>query len=1011
MQEGRLPWLSFPAPGRGIARRLLVDAEQVRAARGALTRGDVARGEHAFERLARIERLLAGASPGEALGADPALATASGAPEALRRALAWLHPRVEERRARALDVAWPACASLLARDEGSPRLRAALALTDLVYEAPPSRPGLGPLLELLVAAAAVPLGAGLPILRAVQERAQSLQPLRRGRRARPGPWPWRSRLGQRGEQVDLIAAFVLHIHAQRRSLRRRLAEALQALPPLDLERRRAWWRRLEGLASDLRASERGTSRAALELLQQRLRALRVEAPAAHLGGETFKRLDCLAQRPRLLRALVSSARVLPRALRARWFERWASEPQAEEALAAISALAAWLDPAGPLALSAEAREALVNRLDLMVRVPAPRRPRALASLRSFLELAGASESRLPTASCWSEGLRAFEAQGAPLDALGRVLAELPQRVSGALSAINDLSDPGQRLCGVLAPLGGERLAAALTRLTEAKLDREDEARLLALAKTMSAADLLPLFAEGLVHEPLASLLAPAHLLCAARALAPQVAHIAAEPRAEALPAWAAAYPAPLHPQLLRLCGLVPRPELIAARALHRDLPTPCALEREIAALRSRVAREGDAAGRYQRLASLEARRAQTTAPARVERAKARLGARLRRARLARLEQALLGAAESAFEQVVGVPLPAAWLREPRVRTCLLNLATLDETHAQPAAWALLRARLGPPPWDLREHPANRAFARRVAVAGLRLEPWRDGIGAQVRPAQDGQALVLQLESDPLEVLQMGAYFETCLSPGDVNYFSTVSNAADLNKRVLYARDLAGRVVGRCLLALHPQQGLVCFRAYAHEARLGFDLLAAEFARDLARAIGTRPVASAPVKVLASAEWYDDGAVDLCETRAFLSDPESEFRRAVVRADPEDLPRLLAGVSPAPTPALVGALLSLPCFDARPELATGLFGHVRGLVPGARLRFGVLLAQSGARAPALELLRSVLRRRLDPAQRRRLAQTLCALGEPGLARRAARTRTSREERARLLSELAAGSKAL
>ena len=55
---------------------------------------------------------------------------------------------------------------------------------------------------------------------------------------------------------------------------------------------------------------------------------------------------------------------------------------------------------------------------------------------------------------------------------------------------------------------------------------------------------------------------------------------------------------------------------------------------------------------------------------------------------------------------------------------------------------------------------------------------------------------MRLERDPLSILQLGNYFDTCLSFGAFNAFSTVANACELNKRVVYAVDDRGFVLVR-----------------------------------------------------------------------------------------------------------------------------------------------------------------------------------------------------------------------
>jgi hypothetical protein len=121
-----------------------------------------------------------------------------------------------------------------------------------------------------------------------------------------------------------------------------------------------------------------------------------------------------------------------------------------------------------------------------------------------------------------------------------------------------------------------------------------------------------------------------------------------------------------------------------------------------------------------------------------------------------------------------------------------------------------------------------------------------------------------LERDPLKVLQMGNYFDTCLSFGQFNAFSTVANACELNKRVIYAYDGVGRVVGRKLIGIDKEGKLVGFYTYstlgekegAVELRAIFNRYCAGFAArcglELAD-VGTVPR-------LFAEKWYDDGTV-------------------------------------------------------------------------------------------------------------------------------------------------------
>ncbi len=236
-------------------------------------------------------------------------------------------------------------------------------------------------------------------------------------------------------------------------------------------------------------------------------------------------------------------------------------------------------------------------------------------------------------------------------------------------------------------------------------------------------------------------------------------------------------------------------------------------------------------------------------------------AALDEARVARLEAVAEATIRGHFRDVLGVHLPADpsaavgrnWdnaLRlyltidrnRPRLRRLLRREARGDR------GWMAIDAR-------------NAAFLRAAAAAGVDTAAWRGGL---VRRAtdDDGRPLRVELETDPLHVLQMGNYFGTCLSEGQSNAFSTVANATDANKRVAYVYDDRGTVVGRKLIAMTAAGQIVGFRTYGTADRLKPVLDA--FCRHLARRCRAtlhpagRPDAAAVPDLHLSADWYDDG---------------------------------------------------------------------------------------------------------------------------------------------------------
>jgi len=121
-------------------------------------------------------------------------------------------------------------------------------------------------------------------------------------------------------------------------------------------------------------------------------------------------------------------------------------------------------------------------------------------------------------------------------------------------------------------------------------------------------------------------------------------------------------------------------------------------------------------------------------------------------------------------------------------------------------------------------------------------------------------IALTVETDPFEMLFMGEYgFASCLSLRGSNAWSSVSNAIDIDKAIVWAREPGGNVVGRRLLALIPE-GIVQFRTYTNRHGLALDPFFDEFVRAYAEHCGARLASGGHPGALLSDKWYDDGAV-------------------------------------------------------------------------------------------------------------------------------------------------------
>lgn len=476
----------------------------------------------------------------------------------------------------------------------------------------------------------------------------------------------------------------------------------------------------------------------------------------------------------------------------------------------------------------------------------------------------------------------------------------------------------------------------------------------AIVGPLSSGELGDFVRESVVTGQLARLVAcgtKSVLVGAAAALPRPVLGEPAEPD------WLRRYPEPLHPALRRLAAVLEDAEAQVARWLGSDFPDSGKLRREIEAIVSRL-EQADEARRpalLKRLANLRERveRPSAPGPGRLEHLRSRLDRAWGRAILDRWERELDARLPAALGRLLGLEIDEvpACLAEPRT-LALLAAATRLPERRRALAYRMFAVRCGPPPWDLRDAPQNRAFVE--SLPRLDWGPWIDGVGTVAHGR-----LRLALEDDPLEVFRMGAHFQTCLSPGAMNFYSVFSNAADINKRVLYARDDAGKVVGRCLLALTATGGLVRFEAYCHDGSLGFDRICTDFAADLARRMGTELVSFGRVPTLVASDWYDDGLCDLGDRFPALEEGSPLRRRLATLPPGELLGELRRALKPARLDeSTLPMVLGLSELGERPELIVPLLRRVAECPTLPELSL-VTAASLGVEAGAVDLVRRLL----------------------------------------------------
>jgi hypothetical protein len=232
------------------------------------------------------------------------------------------------------------------------------------------------------------------------------------------------------------------------------------------------------------------------------------------------------------------------------------------------------------------------------------------------------------------------------------------------------------------------------------------------------------------------------------------------------------------------------------------------------------------------------------------------------AQLAAAEHVVQSLYRSHLEKIAG-PIPA----ELAIDDDLINAVLLatDVRWNRRLLRRLLRAYVaGDRRWPER-HPANVAFLDKLAAGGVEVTTWLSSHPRVYRHASvPGGHLHVYLERDPLRVLQMGNLFDTCLSFGGVNAFSTIANACELNKRVVYARDGLGRIVGRKLIGVTGEGTLIGFRTYTglhdEDANAAVRAIMRHYCVRFAAACHLPLADQGTVPTLFASHWYDDGAV-------------------------------------------------------------------------------------------------------------------------------------------------------
>jgi hypothetical protein len=176
--------------------------------------------------------------------------------------------------------------------------------------------------------------------------------------------------------------------------------------------------------------------------------------------------------------------------------------------------------------------------------------------------------------------------------------------------------------------------------------------------------------------------------------------------------------------------------------------------------------------------------------------------------------------------------------------------------------AALKDLTSPPPppreGEKEEKPRPAPDPELLQEIGMNLERVR--IAEQTPDSDFEGRILLMVETDPFEILFMGEYgFASCLSLRGSNAWSAVSNAIDIDKAIVWAKEPGGNVVGRRLLAL-TSRGVLTYRTYTNRHGLALDQAFNDFVESYAKHCGVPVIHDGTTGPLLSDRWYDDGAI-------------------------------------------------------------------------------------------------------------------------------------------------------
>lgn len=125
---------------------------------------------------------------------------------------------------------------------------------------------------------------------------------------------------------------------------------------------------------------------------------------------------------------------------------------------------------------------------------------------------------------------------------------------------------------------------------------------------------------------------------------------------------------------------------------------------------------------------------------------------------------------------------------------------------------------------------------RRAIIKMHLSDYKSLIG--IEKSEPPQKIILETEEEPLKAIQMGEKVSSCLSIGGGQEHMAVRHAASINKKVIWAKNEKGEILGRVLGEITEEGKLTRYEIYSNDPRLELKPYFQDFLDYLAKEINT-----------------------------------------------------------------------------------------------------------------------------------------------------------------------------